>query len=43
VGGIRLRLVDHDVTLELTDKAVASLILQHLQPRFRALIEGIVK
>lgn len=42
-GGIRLRLVDHDVTLELTDKAVASLILQHLQPRFRALIEGIVK
>lgn len=42
-GGIRLRLVDHDVTLELTDEAVASLILQHLQPRFRALIEGIVK
>lgn len=42
-GGIRLRLVDQDVTLELTDKAVASLILQHLQPRFRALIEGIVK
>jgi V/A-type H+-transporting ATPase subunit E len=42
-GGIRLRLVDQDVTLELTDRAVASLILQHLQPRFRALIEGIVK
>ncbi|MEN8131310.1 MAG: hypothetical protein ABFS45_14180 [Pseudomonadota bacterium] len=42
-GGIRLRLVDQDVTLELTDGAVASLILQHLQPRFRALIEGIVK
>jgi V/A-type H+-transporting ATPase subunit E len=42
-GGIRLRLVDQDVTLELTNRAVASLILQHLQPRFRALIEGIVK
>lgn len=42
-GGIRLRLVDQDVTLEMTDTAVASLILQHLQPRFRALIEGIVK
>ena len=42
-SGIRLRLVDHDVTLELTDKAVASAVLQHLQPRFRALIEGIVK
>lgn len=42
-GGIRLRLVDQDVTLELTDRAVASQILQHLQPRFRALIEGIVK
>lgn len=42
-GGIRLRLVDQNVTLELTNREVASLILQHLQPRFRALIEGIVK
>jgi V/A-type H+-transporting ATPase subunit E len=42
-GGIKLRLVEQNVTVELTDKAVASLILQHLQPRFRALIEGIVK
>jgi V/A-type H+-transporting ATPase subunit E len=42
-GGIKLRLVDQNVTLELTDRSVASLILQHLQPRFRALIEGIVK
>ncbi len=30
------------VELELTDQAISRLLLQHLQPRFRALIEGIV-
>jgi len=41
--GIRIVSRDDEVTLELTDKAVASVILDHLQPRFRALLEGIVK
>lgn len=41
--GIRIVSRDDKVTLELTDKAVARVILQHLQPRFRALLEGIVK
>ena len=41
--GIRIVSRDDEVTLELTDKAVASVILEHLQPRFRALLEGIVK
>jgi len=42
-GGICLRLVDKAMTIELTDQAVSALLLEHLQPRFRALLEGIVK
>jgi V/A-type H+-transporting ATPase subunit E len=41
--GLRLRLVDRDVVLDLSDQAIAEAILQHLQPRFRALLEGVVK
>lgn len=41
-GGLRIGFKGGDLTLDLTDKAVADLILQHLQPRFRALLEGIV-
>jgi V/A-type H+-transporting ATPase subunit E len=41
--GIRLCLVDKNVQIELTDEAVAALLLQHLQPRFRAILEGTVK
>ena len=41
--GLRLRLVDRDVMLDISDAAVAEAILQHLQPRFRALLEGVVK
>lgn len=42
-GGIRIRLVDADIEMDLTDEGVAAVLLQHLQPRFRALLEGIVK
>lgn len=41
--GITVRLTDHDIALTLTDRAVASVLREHLQPRFRALLEGIVK
>lgn len=41
--GIRLRLVDTDIAIDLTDEAVADLLLEHLLPRFRALLEGIVR
>ena len=34
---------DEDIVLDLTDEAVAGLLLLHLQPRFRAILEGIVK
>ena len=40
--GIQVRLEDQDIVLDLTDKAVAEVILQHLQPRFRALLEGVI-
>ncbi len=41
--GIGFRLKDKDVEVELTEEAVATVLLKHLQPRFRALLEGIVK
>lgn len=43
VSGIRVQVKDKNITLELTDEAIAALLLQHLQPRFRAVLEGIVK
>lgn len=41
--GLRARLHDRGVTVDITDKAVADALLEHLQPRFRALLEGVVK
>ncbi len=41
--GIRLYLEDQDVHIDLTDDKVAALLLAHLQPRFRAILEGTVK
>ncbi len=41
--GIRVRAEDQGVMLDLTDKAVASLLMEHLQPRFRAVLEGVIR
>ena len=41
-GGIRVVLKDTGLVVDLTDAAVAGVILRHLQPRFRALLEGVV-
>ena len=41
--GIRARLVDDEIEVEVTTSAVTALLLEHLQPRFRALLEGIVR
>ena len=41
-GGIRVVLKDTGLMVDLTDAAVAGVILRHLQPRFRALLEGVV-
>ena len=41
-AGIKIRLTDKGIDLDLSDKAIADILMQHLQPRFRALLEGIV-
>lgn len=41
--GIRVVATQSGLEFDLTDKAMAELLLQHLQPRFQALLEGIVK
>lgn len=41
--GIRVVAADSGLEFDMTDEAVAELIRQHLQPRFRALLEGILK
>jgi V/A-type H+-transporting ATPase subunit E len=41
--GIKVIAHGGDVEVTLTDAAVAAVILSHLQPRFRALLEGIVR
>ncbi len=42
-SGLRLYLKDQNVTLDLSDEAVSAMLLEYLQPRFRSLLEGIVK
>lgn len=42
-AGIRIQLEDDDLEIDLTDRAVADLLLRHLVPRFRAMMEGIIQ
>ncbi|GAW87425.1 V/A-type H+/Na+-transporting ATPase subunit E [Bathymodiolus platifrons methanotrophic gill symbiont] len=42
-GGISVRLKDDDMVIDFTDEALSALLLEHLQPRFRTLLQGIVK
>lgn len=41
--GIVIRLEENNMVIDFTEEAVATLFLEHLQPRFRALLQGIVK
>lgn len=41
--GIRVVLTEKDVEVDLSDRAIADILLEHLQPRFRALMEGIIQ
>ncbi len=41
-AGIKVRLTDKGIDLDLSEQAIAALLMEHLQPRFRALLEGIV-
>jgi V/A-type H+-transporting ATPase subunit E len=42
-GGIKIQLKNEGVVFDLSERAIADVLLQHLQPRFRSLLEGIVK
>ncbi|MEQ9695592.1 hypothetical protein [Shimia sp. SDUM112013] len=41
--GIRMRSDGDGVLLDLSDKAVGSVLLEHLQPRFQAVLEGVIR
>lgn len=41
-AGVRFRLENGKVEVDLTDEVIADMLLRHLQPRFRALLEGVV-
>jgi V/A-type H+-transporting ATPase subunit E len=41
-AGIRVKLVDENVQIDLTESAVSQLLLRHMLPRFRALLRGAV-
>ncbi|MBO1924166.1 hypothetical protein [Thiomicrorhabdus sp. 6S3-12] len=41
--GVRIRLVDEDIEIDLSTQAITTLFLEHLLPRFRALLEGSIK
>lgn len=41
--GIRIYLKDQNIMIDLSDEAIADMLIAHLQPRFRALLEGIVR
>jgi V/A-type H+-transporting ATPase subunit E len=42
-GGIRIRLREGEIQVDLTPERVAEVLLEHLHPRFRAILEGTVK
>lgn len=42
-SGLTIKLKGDDVVIDFSDEAVATLLLSHLQPRFRALLEGMVR
>jgi V/A-type H+-transporting ATPase subunit E len=41
-AGIRVRLVEEDVQIDVTESAISELLLRHMLPRFRALLRGAV-
>ncbi|MFC3616771.1 hypothetical protein ACFORG_23765 [Lutimaribacter marinistellae] len=42
-AGIKLKVEDGEVEIDLTDEAIADLLLEHMQPRFRAVLEGVIR
>ncbi len=42
-AGLKVYLANGEVEVDLSDEAISAVLLAHLQPRFRALLEGVVK
>lgn len=42
-AGIKVQLVDEKIEIDLSDHALTEMFMEHLQPRFRAILEGAVK
>ncbi|MBL7478433.1 hypothetical protein [Legionella bononiensis] len=41
--GLKIHLIDEDIVLDLSEEAVSQLLIKHMQPRFRALLEGLLQ
>ncbi len=41
--GLRIILNEKDIQIDLSDERISEILLEHLQPRFRAILEGAVK
>ena len=41
-AGIQMKLQDGEMLVDVSDKAIADLLLKYLQPRFRAILEGVI-
>lgn len=41
--GLKIRLVGKEIEIDLTEASIAEVLLKHLQPRFRALLEGVIR
>jgi len=41
--GLKVRLKGQSIEVELTDHTITALLLEHLQPRFRAMLEGVIR
>lgn len=41
--GIKVKLTERDVSIDLTEEAIATLLKRHLQPRLRAVMEGVLR
>lgn len=42
-SGIKVHVVGENIEMDLTERAVSELLLKHMQPRFRALLEGLLQ
>jgi V/A-type H+-transporting ATPase subunit E len=41
--GFTVRIVAEEIEMDLTEEAISTLLLKHIQPRFRALLEGLLQ